>query len=151
MLAKLLYSYSLGDVHHSNTHMLISPQSLRQLQHTVARKMRPLFLITPIIALLILYRLVEKWSRLRQAPRPFLVGLTDFWRVWHQYNGRLYEKLLDLHEKLGPIVRYGVRCISISNLTVVFEFLQWFSNSYEFRNFARVLVTTPSEVKLLYK
>ena len=48
-------------------------------------------------------------------PGPFLARFTDLWRAHQQYNGQLRSKLITLHAKYGPIVRYGVRSISISD------------------------------------
>ncbi|KAJ2975729.1 hypothetical protein NUW58_g8274 [Xylaria curta] len=65
------------------------------------------------------FRIIVDWSKLRKAPGPVLAGFTDLWRAYQQYNGRMREKLLDLHARHGPIVRYGVRCISISDPEVI--------------------------------
>ena len=48
-------------------------------------------------------------------PGPFLASFTDLWRAYQQYNGQLRSKLTTLHAKHGPIVRYGVRSVSISD------------------------------------
>ncbi|KAJ8119415.1 hypothetical protein ONZ43_g3626 [Nemania bipapillata] len=68
---------------------------------------------------LVSIRLVANWSRLRKAPGPILAGFTDLWRAYQQYNGRLREKVLESHARYGPVVRYGVRCISISDPGVI--------------------------------
>ncbi|KAK3674138.1 hypothetical protein LTR78_005985 [Recurvomyces mirabilis] len=75
--------------------------------------------ITSVLVTLIVYRLFTNWAHLRQAPGPFLASLTDLWRAWYQYNGKLRGELLKLHQQHGPIVRYGVRSISISDPSVV--------------------------------
>lgn len=78
------------------------------------------YIIVPVILLvLVSIRLVADWSKLRKAPGPMLAGFTDLWRAYHQYNGNLREKLLKLHAQHGPIVRYGVRCVSISDPEVI--------------------------------
>ncbi|KAI1390139.1 cytochrome P450 [Hypoxylon trugodes] len=65
--------------------------------------------------LLVCTRLLLNWRRLSKAPGPTLAGCTDLWRAYQQCNGRLREKLLELHSQYGPIVRYGVRSISVSD------------------------------------
>ncbi|KAI2629804.1 cytochrome P450 [Hypoxylon sp. NC1633] len=69
--------------------------------------------------LLVLSRLVINWRSLRKAPGPILAGATDLWRAYHQYNGKLRERLLTLHSHYGPIVRYGVRSVSINDPEVI--------------------------------
>ena len=64
-------------------------------------------------------RLLVSWLHLRKAPGPILAGATDLWRAYQQYNGQLRSKLCDLHAQHGPIVRYGVRSISISDPEVI--------------------------------
>lgn len=72
------------------------------------------------------------------APGPLVAGATDLWRAYQQYNGRLRTTLLDLHVRHGPIVRYGVRSISISDpaaLNIIYGSREGFitvsfSNSY---------------------
>ncbi|KAI1141801.1 cytochrome P450 [Hypoxylon sp. FL0543] len=74
-----------------------------------------LALIFVVLFLLISTRLYTNWRSLSKAPGPILAGCTDFWRAYQQYNGKLRHKLLELHSRHGPIVRYGVRSISISD------------------------------------
>ncbi|KAI1082494.1 cytochrome P450 [Whalleya microplaca] len=60
------------------------------------------------------------WLRsLSKAPGPVLAGVTDLWRAYQQYNGRLRHRLLKLHSQYGPVVRYGVRSVSISDPEVI--------------------------------
>lgn len=68
---------------------------------------------------LVALKLFDNWRLLRRAPGPFLASTTDLWRAWHQYHGRLRGKLVKLHEKHGPIVRYGVQSISISDPSAI--------------------------------
>ncbi|KAI0539191.1 cytochrome P450 [Xylaria digitata] len=78
------------------------------------------FIILPsIIIALIGIRVIIDWNKLRKAPGPFLAGFTDLWRAYQQYNGTMRDRLLDLHAQHGPIVRYGVRCVSISDPEVI--------------------------------
>ncbi|KAH8893606.1 cytochrome P450 [Thozetella sp. PMI_491] len=64
-------------------------------------------------------RLFYNWGKFRKAPGPVLAGATDWWRAYYQYTGKLRQKILDLHSQHGPIVRYGVRSISISDPEVI--------------------------------
>jgi hypothetical protein len=68
---------------------------------------------------LIAIRLLLNWSKLRQAPGPALAGITDLWRAYYQYRGLLRVKLLNLHKQHGPIVRYGVNSVSISDPSAI--------------------------------
>ncbi|KAI2610584.1 cytochrome P450 [Hypoxylon sp. NC1633] len=82
--------------------------------------MASLFALLPGIFLaLVCTRLLVNWRKLSKAPGPTLAGCTDLWRAYQQHNGRLRQKLLDLHSQCGPIVRYGVRSISINDPEVI--------------------------------
>ncbi|KAF3024757.1 hypothetical protein E8E14_005753 [Neopestalotiopsis sp. 37M] len=70
-------------------------------------------------AALICVHLFINWLKLSKAPGPLLAGTTDLWRAYMQYNGKLRQKLIDLHSKCGPIVRYGVRSISINDPEII--------------------------------
>ncbi|KAI0871600.1 cytochrome P450 [Hypoxylon argillaceum] len=76
-------------------------------------------LVPAALLALVSVRLLINWNKLRKAPGPILAGFTDLWRAYYQCNGRLREKVLELHAQHGPIVRYGVRCISISDPGVI--------------------------------
>lgn len=76
-------------------------------------------LVVLIAAGLGIIRLFFNWQKLNSAPGPFLAGISDFWRAYHQYRGLLRGKLLVLHKKHGPIVRYGVNSISISDPSAI--------------------------------
>ncbi|KAH9890245.1 hypothetical protein F4778DRAFT_753106 [Xylariomycetidae sp. FL2044] len=64
-------------------------------------------------------RLVYNWSRLRKAPGPFLAGCSNVWLQYHQNEGTLRQKLGVLHVQHGPIVRCGVRNVSINDPEVI--------------------------------
>jgi hypothetical protein len=70
-------------------------------------------------AALICVHLFINWLKLSKAPGPLVAGTTDLWRAYMQYNGKLRQKLIDLHSKCGPIVRYGVRSISINDPEII--------------------------------
>ncbi|RYP64512.1 hypothetical protein DL769_006650 [Monosporascus sp. CRB-8-3] len=79
-----------------------------------------LLVLFPIVLLTsVTIRLISNWIRLSKVPGPAFAGATDLWRAYQQYNGKLRQKLLDLHSRHGPIVRYGVSSISISDPEVI--------------------------------
>ena len=65
------------------------------------------------------WRLYSNWKQLNHVPGPLLAGLSDYWRAWHQRRGELRDKLVELHKQYGPIVRYGVRSVSINDPSAV--------------------------------
>jgi hypothetical protein len=65
------------------------------------------------------WRLYSNWKQLNHVPGPFLAGLSDYWRAWYQRRGELRDKLVELHKQHGPIVRYGVRSVSINDPSAV--------------------------------
>jgi cytochrome P450 len=70
-------------------------------------------LITAFFILLV--HLVLNWRCLSSVPGPFLASITDLWRAFHQNKGSLREQLVRLHDVYGPVVRYGVNSVSISD------------------------------------
>src|ERR1700712_3746038 len=66
-------------------------------------------------ALILLLHLFRNWHHLNSIPGPFLASFSDLWRAFHQHKGSLREKLVQLHDIHGPVVRYGVNCVSISD------------------------------------
>lgn len=68
---------------------------------------------------LLCVKLFNNWAQLNKVPGPFLAGLSNLWRGWYQHNGRLRQKLIQLHAQHGPVVRYGVRNVSISDPSVI--------------------------------
>lgn len=65
------------------------------------------------------WRLYSNWKQLNYIPGPRLAGFSDFWRAWHQRRGLLRGKLVELHKQYGPVVRYGVRSVSINDPSAV--------------------------------
>jgi hypothetical protein len=59
------------------------------------------------------------FSRLRSFPGPALAKLTDFWRAFHTYRGRVDQKHVDLHRKYGTAVQLGPNCVSISDPSLI--------------------------------
>ncbi|CAK7241931.1 MAG: hypothetical protein STHCBS139747_003404 [Sporothrix thermara] len=58
--------------------------------------------------------LVTSW-RLRTIPGPFLARFTDVWRFWAMRSPHWSERLIDLHNRHGYLVRLGPNHISISD------------------------------------
>jgi hypothetical protein len=65
------------------------------------------------------WRLYSNWSRLNHIPGSRLAGLSDYWRAWFQRRGELRGKLIELHKQYGPVVRYGVRSVSVNDPSAV--------------------------------
>jgi Cytochrome P450 len=77
-----------------------------------------MLLVIVLVAFLLLsltYLITKDIAISPSPPGPFLARFTDLWRAYQQYNGQLRSKLTTLHAKHGPIVRYGVSSISISD------------------------------------
>lgn len=82
------------------------------------------FIVIPALGLflflfLLHLRALTNYTHLSKAPGPFLAGTTDLWRAYYQRQGQLRARILDLHRRHGPIVRYGVNSISISDPEVI--------------------------------
>ncbi|KAJ5320398.1 hypothetical protein PENANT_c010G10164 [Penicillium antarcticum] len=73
------------------------------------------------LGLLFTTRLIWKifFSRLRSFPGPALAKLTDFWRAFHTYRGRVDQKHVELHRKYGTAVQIGPNCVSISDPSLI--------------------------------
>lgn len=56
---------------------------------------------------------------LAQYPGPFLASLTDLWQVYQYTTLRQPYHLTDLHERYGPIVRYGPDKISVTDESAI--------------------------------
>ena len=81
--------------------------------------MHTLVTLLTAVGFYIAYSLYARWGRLPPIPGPYSARFTDLWRAWYQYNGQLRGKLMELHEQHGPIVRYGVRSVSVSDPSIV--------------------------------
>jgi hypothetical protein len=69
--------------------------------------------------LLLVTQLFRNWFHLRSVPGPFIASTSNLWRAYNQYTGQLRGKLLKLHQKHGPIVRYGVNNVSFSGADAI--------------------------------
>ena len=108
-------------------HLLMNPISCSTLLYSLvdcrlsndmenaADQISSLPLLCFCLLVLILARTAYNFRRL-SIPGPFLASISDLWRFYHQNRGHgLRTKLLDLHLQHGPVVRYGVRSVSISS------------------------------------
>jgi hypothetical protein len=88
-------------------------------------------------AFLVTSRLVSNWLKLRSVPGPLLAATSDLWRAFHQYRGTLGATLENLHTEYGPVIRYGVRSVSISDpnaVTTIYESRSGFVTVWPIRN-----------------
>ena len=72
-------------------------------------------LILPAIFLFLLIRSVSFNSALSKLPGPTWARWTPFWRLIFVWDGKSPSKYYKLHQKYGPIVRTGPRCVDISD------------------------------------
>ncbi|KAK3660662.1 hypothetical protein LTR22_007909 [Elasticomyces elasticus] len=76
--------------------------------------------VAAVLGLLVVYRLYSNWKQLSNGiPGPLIARYSDLYRAYQQYNGKLRDELVRLHSVHGPVVRYGVRSVSISDPSVV--------------------------------
>ena len=81
------------------------------------------------VLLLICARLISNYRNL-SIPGPFLASISDLWRAFYQYHGTLRAQIEALHDTYsGPMVRYGVVSVSISEPAVVPQIYNNFSTS----------------------
>ncbi|KAI0010209.1 cytochrome P450 [Xylariaceae sp. FL0662B] len=57
----------------------------------------------------------DLFSPLRGIPGPFWARLTDGWYFWRVWRGHFEEENIHLHQKYGPVVRYGVNRYSFDD------------------------------------
>ncbi|KAI8675977.1 hypothetical protein NCS57_00500600 [Fusarium keratoplasticum] len=75
-----------------------------------------LLLLAPalLLAVQLLIRLYQIWaSPLASVPGPWLARFTDLWYAWRIDRGQFERDNIALHQKHGPIVRYGPKRYSI--------------------------------------
>lgn len=74
-------------------------------------------LLATLAILLTTYILPLVRSPLKNYPGPLLAKLTDWYRVYHALDAHTLQ--LRLHQKYGPVVRYGPNCLSLSDPKLV--------------------------------
>jgi hypothetical protein len=85
-----------------------------------AMDIQPKYLFPTLFGVLLisrlLWRTLSSYLRLRAYPGPFIASLTDFWLLntfWRNQPWRNTSK--ELHNKYGPIVRYGPNRLMFSS------------------------------------
>lgn len=79
----------------------------------------PIFLLLVTISHAVLTGLSRYWNP-RHIPGPFLAKFTDLWLAWKIWTKTSPIDLqLDLHERYGPIVRYGPNRVLFSDASAV--------------------------------
>lgn len=68
---------------------------------------------------MILYRLYL--HPLASHPGPILAKITDLDQLWHSYRGDRHLELWRLHQRYGPIVRFGPNSLSFNSATSLKE------------------------------
>lgn len=82
--------------------------------------MHSVFII--IIFLSLFYVLYQRFLHpLSRYPGPFLASLTDLYKVYLLYTGRLPALLLQLHEKHGDVIRIGPDELTFSNAAALLD------------------------------
>lgn len=75
-----------------------------------------LFAALAILTAALLYAQVKSYARLRHIPGPLLASLTDLWSATKVWRGAHHCEIVhELHQKYGPIVRFGPNRVSFAN------------------------------------
>ncbi len=79
----------------------------------------PIVLLGTAISAVLLRYFLQYWS-LRHIPGPFAAKFTNFWLARKYWNKESFINIgLHLHEKYGPVVRYGPDRVIFSDLSAV--------------------------------
>ncbi|KIW10224.1 hypothetical protein PV08_11185 [Exophiala spinifera] len=62
---------------------------------------------------------LRQFLALRHIPGPFLASLTDFWFLYVMRLGDYKKQSLELHNKYGPLVRYGPNRVLFSDVEAI--------------------------------
>ncbi|KAK4502707.1 hypothetical protein PRZ48_006133 [Zasmidium cellare] len=86
------------------------------MEHILSSPTLSLLVILPsALAIVVLSSLVRSYYRLRHIPGPLLPSLTDWWATLNIWTGRPYSTFIpELHEKYGPVVRWGPNRVSFA-------------------------------------
>ncbi|PHH50395.1 Cytochrome P450 monooxygenase apf7 [Ceratocystis fimbriata CBS 114723] len=77
---------------------------------------------TAVISLVLLIKYIVYqvfFHPLARYPGPFLAKLTDAHQLWHGWIGDRHLLFLQMHEKYGPVVRYGPNHLSFNTVTAL--------------------------------
>lgn len=76
-------------------------------------------LLTLIATYFVISSVVQYW-RLRTVPGPPLAAWTNLWLMWHMNSKETFHSVKKrLHQKYGPIQRYGPNRVMFSDLSAV--------------------------------
>lgn len=75
---------------------------------------------------MIIYRLYL--HPLARHPGPVLAKITDLHQLWHSYRGDRHLELWRLHQRYGPVVRFGPDSLSFNSATALKEVYGFKSN-----------------------
>jgi hypothetical protein len=84
------------------------------LDTSVATLPRPAVLVT-VGVLALVVQLIRTWATLRHVPGPFWSKITNIPRVRWVLSNRAHDYHIALHEKYGPLVRFGPNMVSIGD------------------------------------
>jgi hypothetical protein len=92
----------------------------QEVSHTVAL----LLLSAGFVGAYLLVSSVLQYWRLRHIPGPPLAAWTDFW-LMRQLNGtdKFYDVRKRLHQKYGPVQRYGPKRVMFSDVSAIHSVL----------------------------
>lgn len=79
-----------------------------------------LVLLPAVLAVTLLASLIRGYYRLSHIPGPLVASLTDWWATINIWTGRRYHVFIqELHEKYGPVVRWGPNRVSFAQPAAV--------------------------------
>lgn len=75
-----------------------------------------LVLLLLVTVTTVLVFVLVRYNRLRHIPGPFFPALTDLWLQNQVWQGRVLAELVpELHEKYGPVLRWGPNRVSFAS------------------------------------
>jgi len=76
----------------------------------------PALLVASVVGYIIYQRFLHP---LASIPGPFPASLTRLWITKHAWDGDMHRTMIDLHGRLGSLVRTGPNEVSVSDLSAV--------------------------------
>lgn len=95
------------------------------LQNEGTSHLGPLVLVSAVLTgFYLLFSAVTQYWRLRHVPGPPLAAWTNFW-LMRQLNGtdKFYDVKKRLHQKYGPVQRYGPNRVMFSDVSATHSVL----------------------------
>lgn len=102
---------------------MTDPNSLFQAWHSAAAAQRTLLVsFTASAACVLLYVLYQRlFSPLAKVKGPFWASLSPAWKLLQFTKGDFHEKIVQLHEEYGPIVRIAPSEVIIADRSAIRE------------------------------